>query len=300
MKTNIISTFILATAVGMAACNTNLGDETVTETASFAGLAASTLPDKADIVSPAAKWELPKELREISGIALLPGNIMAGVQDEEGIIYLYDLSKKAIVDKISFGKPGDYEGIVVVGGDAFILRSDGAILEVADFRNGKPKAIEHETVLASSQNTEGMAYDKAGNRLLIACKGHDERLGNNKGIYAFTLADKTMHANPVIIIPLDQSKLADSGKKRKNKYDVLQPSSLEIHPLTGELYLLDAKNFYLLTIDKKGTIKKLVNLDKSLLRQPEGLTFGSNGEMYIASEGSKKGNGVLLKYAAGI
>lgn len=81
---------------------------------------------------------------------------------------------------------------------------------------------------------------------------------------------------------------------------MLQPSSLEIHPVTGELYLMDAKNFYLLTIDKKGKISKLVNLDKSQLRQPEGLTFGSNGEMYIASEGSKKGKGVLLKYTAGI
>jgi len=41
MKTKIISTFILATAVGIAACDTNPGAETVTETASFAGLSTS-------------------------------------------------------------------------------------------------------------------------------------------------------------------------------------------------------------------------------------------------------------------
>ena len=214
MKKFGINIFLLAAAVSIGACDTNLGSsETATATASFANLAASSSPDKAGIASPAAKWELSKELREISGIALLPGNIMAGVQDEEGAVYLYDLNKKAIIDKIDFGKPGDYEGIVVVGQDAFILRSDGAILEAPKFRSGKSKTMEHLSVLAPTQNTEGMAYDKANNRLLIACKGYDENLGDNKGIYAFTLADKTMHAEPVITIPLAQPKLAADGKK---------------------------------------------------------------------------------------
>jgi len=291
-----INIFLLAGVVGLCGCDAN---SSPSATATQNSLAAAPALDKAALGSPAVKWELPEELREISGIALLPGNIMAGVQDEEGIIYLYDLNRKAVIDEISFGRSGDYEGIVVVENDAFILRSDGAIVEVPAFRSGKPEAIEHQTVLASTQNTEGMAYDKVNNRLLIAGKGYDKDLGDNKGIYAFTLADKKMHAAPVITIPLAQPKLTD-GKKHKNKYDVLQPSSLEIHPITGELYLMDAKNFYLLTIDKRGEIKKLVNLDKSQLRQPEGLTFGSNGEMYIASEGSKKGHGVVLRYPAGI
>ncbi|GAB3815929.1 hypothetical protein GCM10028895_10610 [Pontibacter rugosus] len=83
-------------------------------------------------------------------------------------------------------------------------------------------------------------------------------------------------------------------------YDVLQPSSLEVHPQTGELYLLDAANQRMMVLGDDGNIKRSVILDKELMRQPEGLAFGENGEVYIASEGSKKGNGVILKYSQGL
>lgn len=296
-----INILLLTGALSISACNTDTGQAENTGAIARTSLTTTSASGKATLPSPAATWEFPGELREVSGIALLPDNMLAAVQDEEGAIYLYDLDKKAVEQKISFGAPGDYEGLVVVGDDAFVLRSDGTIFEVPDFRNGKPEAIAHASVLVPTQNTEGLAYDKANNQLLIACKGYDESLGNNKGIYAFTLADKKMHADPVITISLEQPQLtAATGKKRKSKYDVLQPSSLEIHPVTGELYLMDAKNLYLMTIDEQGNIKKKVNLDKSQLRQPEGLTFGSNGEMYISSEGSKKGKGVLLRFPSGI
>jgi uncharacterized protein YjiK len=105
-----------------------------------------------------------------------------------------------------------------------------------------------------------------------------------------------MQPQPVITIPLAQAQLKSAGKKQKNDYDVLQPSSLEINASTGEIYMLDAKNLRLLTLNHEGQIQKSTSLDKKLLRQPEALTFGDNGEVYIASEGSNKVKGVVLKY----
>ncbi|AHM62689.1 hypothetical protein D770_22210 [Flammeovirgaceae bacterium 311] len=277
----------------------------ITEAASFApATAAPTTHTNApqspsSLPVPEAKWELPAELREVSGIALLENNILACVQDEEGIIYLYDLNKKAVTRKIEFAEGGDYEGIAVVENSAFVLRSDGALYEVTPLLDGQPKTSLYKTVLAKTQDTEGLAYDKANNRLLIAPKGYDERLGDNKGIYAFSLADKKMQQKPVITIPLAQEKLKSGGKKQKSKYDALQPSSLEIHEATGELYLLDAENFLLLSIDQQGQIQKLISLDKDQLRQPEGFTFSNSGDLYISSEGSKKGNGVILQFTNG-
>ncbi|GAA4424603.1 hypothetical protein GCM10023188_04630 [Pontibacter saemangeumensis] len=271
----------------------------VQEQASLLDLAAGEAARAAVLPVPEASWELPSELREVSGIAWLQNNLIACVQDEEGTIYLYDLGQKAVTEKIKFAGPGDYEGIAVVGTTAYILRSDGALYEVADFLGGKPLVTLHKSVLAASQNTEGLAYDKANDRLLLAGKGYDKSLGNSKGIYAFTLADKKMHAAPVVTIPLAQEKIRKAGKKQKTDYDVLQPSSLEFNPLTGEMYMLDAENLRLLTLNQQGQVQKAVDFDKKLLRQPEGLTFGEQGELYIASEGSKGSAGVIVKYPKG-
>lgn len=267
-----------------------------TEQASLVPITAADAGSAVALPAPEASWKLPSELREVSGIAWLENDVIACVQDEEGTIFIYDLKQKAIRQDIKFAGAGDYEGIAVVGTTAYILRSDGAIYEVADFSKGKPKMTLHQSVLASSQNTEGLAYDKENNRLLLAGKGYDKSLGNSKGIYAFTLADKKMHPKPVVTIPLAQEKIKKPGKKLKNEYDVLQPSSLELNPVTGEIYLLDAENLRMLTINQQGHVQKTIDLDKKQLRQPEGLTFGDKGEMYIASEGSKGGSGVIVKY----
>ena len=249
------------------------------------------------LTNPEAYWELPSELREVSGIALLQRDLLACVQDEEGVIFLYDLKQKAISRRISFAGPGDYEGLSVVNNTAYVLRSDGAIYEVVDFLSDRPRTILHKSVLAATQNTEGLGYDAAGNRLLIACKGYDKSLGDNKGIYAFGLTDKKMAPEPVTRISLAQRQLTSTGKKAKDKYGLLQPSSLEINPATGELYMLDAENHRLLVLNRQGEIQKSLSIDKKQLRQPEGLTFGEAGDFYIASEGAKKGKAVVLRYS---
>ncbi|MFD2514800.1 SdiA-regulated domain-containing protein [Pontibacter locisalis] len=264
-----------------------------------ASLMKLSAPEKVEnlLNSPEVRWELPSELREVSGIAFLQRDLLACVQDEEGAIFLYDLNQRAIARKINFAGPGDYEGLSVVNNTAYVLRSDGALYEVANFLTKQPKTILHESVLAATQNTEGLGYDAESNRLLIACKGFDKSLGDNKGIYAFRLSDKKMVPVPVIKVPLAQERLGRAGKKTKNRYSLLQPSSLEINPATGDLYLLDAANHRLLVLNRQGQVQKSLSLDKGQLRQPEGMTFGDAGELYIASEGAKKGKAVVLKFS---
>ncbi|RDV15518.1 hypothetical protein DXT99_08485 [Pontibacter diazotrophicus] len=244
-------------------------------------------------------WELPSELREVSGISFLKHNLLACVQDEEGTIFLYDLGKKEVTRRIDFAGPGDYEGIAVVGSTAYVLRSDGAIYEVADFMGKEPKTILHASVMAATQNTEGLAYDRKNNRLLVAGKGYDTRLGNNKGIYAIPLENNKMQAEPVITISLAQEQLKSPGKKQKNAYDTLQPSSLELNDASGELYILDAGNHRMYTLSQQGQIQKTTMLDKKQLRQPEGLTFSDTGDIYITTEGGKKGKALIMRLPKG-
>jgi uncharacterized protein YjiK len=244
-----------------------------------------------------ARWELPATLQEVSGIAMLKDGLLACVQDEEGKIFLYNLDERQVVETIPFAGPGDYEGIAIAGNTAFILRSDGTLFELADFRNGKPKVVTHQSPFQASIDMEGLAYDQQNNRLLLASKGHDKKLGNKKGIYAFSLTDKKMQPTPIITISLSEVPESNTGKKKKSELDVLQPSSLELHPETGQLYLLDAANNRLYTLDEQGKIQQTLDLDKKQLPQAEGLTFGPDGALYISSEaGNKKGKGAILKF----
>ncbi len=94
---------------------------------------------ESDSVQIEKKWELPKILREVSGIAHMGNNKIACVQDEDGIIFIYDLVSSRIEEEIEFAGAGDYEGISLVGETAYVLRSDGTIFEVTNFNKAAPQ-----------------------------------------------------------------------------------------------------------------------------------------------------------------
>jgi uncharacterized protein YjiK len=73
-----------------------------------------------DFENPSEKYIMPNKLKEISGLSYYKNNQLACVNDEEGKVFMYDFVKKEIVDKIPFGKDGDYEGIEVVGDEVFV------------------------------------------------------------------------------------------------------------------------------------------------------------------------------------
>ncbi len=43
--------------------------------------------------------EVPKDLKEISGIAFVNDSVVAAVEDENGVLYFFDLYKKEIIYK---------------------------------------------------------------------------------------------------------------------------------------------------------------------------------------------------------
>ena len=79
------------------------------------------------------KWDLSDRLEEISGMDFIDDERMAAIQDEEGIIFIYNLNSKKIEQEIKFGKSGDYEGLAIAGNDAFVMRSDGVLFEVKNY-----------------------------------------------------------------------------------------------------------------------------------------------------------------------
>lgn len=240
------------------------------------------------------KWELPGVLEEVSGIDWIGDNKIAAVQDEDGIIFIYDLAASKITKKIPFHGSGDYEGIRISNDDAYILRSDGTIFKVQNYLSEKPKVSEHSTNLSAvkDNDVEGLCLDAENNRFLLAEK---ERKGNerSKEIYATHLNLQNSEEKPALKIDLEDAALKRTKEKVKDRFF---PSEIERHPKTGNYYVLDGKNPKLLIMNPEGEIEKLYLLDPSEFEQPEGLTFDPEGNMYISNEAGE-GPANILKVA---
>jgi uncharacterized protein YjiK len=239
-------------------------------------------------VSIIQKWELPAELKEISGIAYIDEQRFACIQDEKGTIYIFNIRSNKIEKEISFAGAGDFEGITVKGNFAYAVRADGKIYEV-DMNVGKNSAQEFSTSLTLEHNVEGLCYDQKNNRLLLAIK--DEEPGNPgyKGIYAFDLSKKSFVQEPVFKISMQDDVIATSkGKKDKP----VMPSAIAINPLTSEIFITDGPKSNLLILDPSGKTKKLVQLGQDFA-QPEGITFSPQGDIFISNEGNKQAGNIL-------
>lgn len=235
------------------------------------------------------KWEMPGYLKEISGIAHLNDGRFACVQDELGKIFIFDTGNNTIEKEIPFGSPGDYEGIAVVGTTAYIIRADGKLFEVSEYSGDKPAVVMYTTSLTEKHDVEGLCYDKKNNRLLLGIKENEQDTKDYKGIYAFDITSKNLAASPVHKINLTHGIWNDV----KNK-DKIKPSDIDVHPVTGDLYILDGPGSQLLVMGSDGTIKNLYQLNKSDFQQPEGISFTDTGDLYISNEG-KGGTGNIVK-----
>ena len=226
---------------------------------------------------------MPKSLREISGLAYIDSQRFACIQDEEGIIFIYNRVSNLIEKQTRFAKRGDFEGIAVKDHTAFVIRADGRLFEI-NLLLGKKSVIKHKTHLTAKQDVEGLCYDRRNNRLLLAIK-HDEP-GNArfKGIYAFDLHTMNVQPNPVYKLDL-QHAIFHPHEGKLNK--TIRPSEIDIHPITNDLYVTDGPKSRLLILDSNGNIKKLFQLGKKF-HQPEGLTFSPQGDIFISNEGKNK------------
>lgn len=238
-------------------------------------------------------WKLPSELDEISGMAWLDGDRIAAVQDEEGIIYIYNLKNKKIDKEIAFGKPGDYEGITTNKEDAYVLRSDGTIFEISNFEQSTRTVKTFKTPFSDKNNMETIAIDIQANTLLLIPKDRDLESDTYKGIYGFSLRTKKFQNDPLFKIDLGNPVL--KKYRENNRYKTFRPSDMAMHPKTNEMYILDGAKPKLLILDTNGTIKKIYRLDKKLFPQPEGITFSPDGRLFISSEAKKNGNGSITE-----
>jgi len=236
---------------------------------------------------------LPAELREVLGISWVSEHQIAAIQDEDGIIYIYDLEQRKVVEEIEFGNAGDYEGLAVKGNNAYALESDGTITIIENFQHKDRKVTEYKTRFNEKNNMESLWLDLSANQLLMIPKDRDIDTDNTKGVYAFSLKEFTMGYDPVMQLDMDDEVLKHFREKKI--YNNFRPSDIAIHPQTKEIYMLEGAKPKLLILDKNGVAKNGYSLSKKIFPQPEGITFSPDGDLYISSEGKKDGVGTITK-----
>ena len=245
---------------------------------------------------------LPHILTEISGVTVIDSASVACVQDENGIVFIYDLSRNEIKKQITFHTHGDYEGITRVDNTIYVLRSDGVLFKILNYESSDLITEIFSTGIRAREN-EGLCYDLKNNRLLIATKsniGDGPEYEKKRPVYGFDFSSGAIMKEPVFDFDLSVIKrfVSDNNSvlktKRKKKAQAkapdfkFRPSAIGIHPLTNKLFVLSSIDHMLFVFDMNGTIEYSEKLNPELFNMPEGITFFKNGDMLISNEGKDK------------
>lgn len=232
-------------------------------------------------------------LHEISGIAYITSRTMLAENDEQGRIFSIplDMPNNQNYTSVRFGKKADYEDIVVVDSTAYLLISNGGIVEVNNFAKGPEVPGEIIGQIAGKKNEfESMYYDKSVNSLIVLCKTCHHENDEMRTAYRFDLTERKFSDSAFYSI-----NLADIAAKLNDRNIKFHPSAAALHPILNKIYAISSIGKLMVITDNKGKVEEVMRMNDNAFNQPEGLTFAPNGDMYISNEGGT-GDATLLKF----
>lgn len=262
----------------------------MSETSSPGPASGTTQDEKGslyDLSKPRKMWELPKDLKEISGNAWVDNTHLLVIEDLHPNLYLLALGDKVQIEKTipfepSKDKKVDIEDVTLIGNTAYALWSHGVIFKITNWQN-KQQTTEMPTTLSKENNTEGICYDPVTHNLLIACKnesGLDDAKKSTRAIYSFDPESGKLNSDPFMVINKKDFKNA-AGEKLD-----FYPSAIAVHPQSHDIYILSTKeNKCMAVYTHDGQFKSVQFIDKDEMEQPEGICFSPDGNLYISSEG---------------
>ena len=243
---------------------------------------------------PADRWELPRALDEISGLAIDSAGHLFAHGDERAEIFQLDRTGHRIVSRFTFGEPtvhGDFEGIAVAGDRIFLVTSDGVLYAGRPGADGEHvEFVTYATGLGRICEIEGLAYDASNASLLLACKeARTKAVRYRLAIYRWSIDRRALFPKPVILAPY--ASIAQTiGEK------AFHPSDLALDAETGHILLVAAREHAIAEVTLEGEVVRVVRLRRTLHRQAEGLAIDRDGSLIIGDEGAGK-RGTLTTYA---
>jgi hypothetical protein len=238
---------------------------------------------------------LGHQLREISGIAYQQkDSSLLAENDEEGKLFTVSLKDPSPEHYPSahFGKKDDYEDIAVVDSTAYLLISNGTVVAVPGFASSAaPKGHVLDQLAGTHNEFETLYYDPGLHSLIMLCKSchHEKDAGRNAyrlDIGTGRFADSALYTINIAAI---RKKLNDPAAK-------FFPSAAAIHPLQGNLYIVSSIGKLLVVAGTDGVVKEAWRLNPDYFRQPEGIAFAPNGDLFISNEGGD-GDATIVRFS---
>jgi len=237
--------------------------------------------------------KLDIRIKEISGIVWDNHNDeFIAHNDEKGTIFYLDKNNGGIVKQFQFSaSKGDYEDIAIAKNDIYVLRSDGMLFRIITDSSGTPKSFDLGNIeLPGKNDFETLYYDPDRRALILMCKncGSDDK----KVVSAYAYYPDSIGFVNKPLYSIDVAKVAELSPRVTSRF---QPSAARIHPVLKKLFILSSASNQLIIADMNGNVEGVYMLAKKLFPQPEGLTFKTNGEMFISNE-AVSSKAELLKF----
>lgn len=239
-------------------------------------------PHGYDLVHPEKKELSATSLAEISGIAFHRGayDTIYAINDEQGKLF-YFTKNNLHPAACKFDHSGDYEDVSITREKVVVLKSNGElfVFPFSTARSEEADSVVKIKLLPKSEY-EGLYADSSG-RLYVLCK-HCTADNPAQQVTIYTLVpDSTAVYRNDATITLDVPAIKQLSNSKKLRFT---PSALAQHPITHEWYIFSSFNKMLVIADSSFHITAAYPLKPNLFRQPEGLAFDSQGNMYVSNE----------------
>ena len=237
---------------------------------------------------------LPAALREVSGLATTTDGRVFTHGDESATISELDVSSGKVRKRFWLGavaEKGDFEGIAIAGDRFFLVTSQGLIYAAREGEASSAVRFDrYDSGAGVACEIEGLAFDARGDRLLLPCKNALRREFRNR-LIVMAVPVRTMRVQNELAVSISFAELPPALRRG------VQPTSIEVHPRTGNWIVLSSAPAALIELDPQGKLVKSVALSGKRHAQAEGLAFTPDLTMLISDEGGKD-LGTLTSYAA--
>ena len=225
---------------------------------------------------------LPRRLREISGLAVAGDGRVFGHGDERALIYELDYERGEVLKAFSLGHdgiPGDFEGMAVVGDRFFLVTSLGTVYEFREGNDGGVVAFHgYPTTLADSCEVEGLVHDPVSDALLLLCKDVRGLSSDVLVVFAFSLSGMALDPDPWLETSLASLEDLDLD-------DGLHPSGIEYDRETDTFLIVAAQEESIIALSRDGTVLGALELRRRNHPQTEGIALAADGTLILADEG---------------